>query len=518
MPDLRLSLYADEPDAAAPCPRDRQEPRRLFTREAKALTRRFSIVATQAMRLVCALSIVVSIGGSALAQTGTSGPPRLPAMPPPLPDIASENPPPPIADSRRIATPPPLPGARTSGPPALPRSESARDFRPSPPTLPPTSAPGAEPMQELLRLVRHDFHDKDTRGQPVEAFSMLLPDDWRVNGEVRWNGTPGTPSCLGTADAQLYLEAESPDGLWGFYIHPGAKLMWMDIRDGPPMFPGALPASAHFGAALEQMRQQARQPGSMCRVTANLTINSLVEEAYLPAVRRTWRIIGIEEMAEIRDHFDRIMRASVAPSQDMSHATFAVNYHIAFDTPSGAVEEEHLIVAWGSSMRIPTVDNTSVTEIEISGLPTFVSRFPAGRQKEARALIGSLAGTLRSSPRWDAAMAAHRAEMSRIAIDGARDRSRIWAETSQQISDIQMEGWRTRQASADRMMALTSDQIREITPMRDPQTGREYELPNDYSSFYTNPQGEILMSRDPGFRASDVFPHENWIRLEANPR
>ena len=76
------------------------------------------------------------------------------------------------------------------------------------------------------------------------------------------------------------------------------------------------------------------------------------------------------------------------------------------------------------------------------------------------------------SPRWADVMARHQREMTRIDRQGAIDVSRIWAETSAAISDMQKFGWQERRASADRMMAITSDQIREVRPLREPATGQ----------------------------------------------
>lgn len=348
---------------------------------------------------------------------------------------------------------------------------------------------------------------------------MLLPHDWTVSGEVRWMGAPGTPSCSATTDAQLYLQAESPDRLWGLYVLPSPKVMWLETQDTPsPMFPGMPPASAYFTPVLEQAVQTAHRPGSVCRVTSNPSVEALAEEAFFPTMRPGARVIERKDMAELRQRFEDMMREMTVQVDFMTSRAFATSYRIALDTPAGAVEEDHLFMAWGISSKIPLAGGSAYTSTQIGGAPVLASRYPAGRQKEAEAVLAPIAATLRTNPRWDAAMAAHRAEISRAARQGARDRSQIWSETSRQISDMQMEGWRNRQESSDRMMALTTDQIREVQPMRDPVTGREYELSNHYSSFYTNPQGEILMSRDPAFRASDLFPHENWSRLEENPR
>lgn len=443
----------------------------------------------------------------------TGAPPPLPRTlaPPPLPRTIAPPPlprtgPPPLT-GLRVHTPPPLPRLHSPGPPPIPRIAV-------PPPLPPQPA-AAQGLPATLRLVRHDFADPEGFGQPVDAYSMLLPHDWTVAGAVRWVGA-GLPPCTATRDAQLILAAESPDRRWGLYILPAPMVTWMDARMRPSMFPGLGSGPPPVHPMLEQMAQGQHRPGSVCRVSANASPAGLAEEAFLPLMRPGARVLERRDMPEVRRAIEAGIDTQAAPG--LRFQVFATQYRIALDTPAGPVEEAHLFIGQTVTTELPSADGTVLISVEVIGQPVMVSRYPAGLRAQAEPLLATLAGTLRANPRWDAAIAGHRRTITQMGMRSLQERSRIWADTSRQISDMQMQGWRERRDASDRGQAMMRDVIHGVQPLSDPATGREYELPNAYSSFYTNARGEILMSADPTFRAQDLFPHEDWTRLQANPR
>lgn len=444
--------------------------------------------------LVAALVAGVAVFSTSL-ETRSAEPPPLPtagasgrAGPPPLPKMG----------------PPPLPGRSTGAPPPI---RAAQDGHALPP---------------VLRLKQHVFYDRQGFGQAVEAAAVLLPNDWEVEGEIVWAGVSPTLSCM-ASDAQLVLQAGSADGLWGIEILPAPKTVWYELDlSGATLFPELTATLDHEALMLRPLMEQAQssmhRPGSFCRLTPRTGVEGLAEDAFLPGLRPDARIIDREPVPEVLAYVERELRQIPTAGLDVRMMPLAENYRLQRQTPAGPVEEMLLFSGWGMATRLPMADGAATISFDVTGMPVLLLRYPAGAREQAEPLSAAIFSSLRFSPRWEAAMAAHRAKMGEIARKGAADRSAIWAETSRQISDIQMQGWENRQRSADRMMALTSDQIREVRPLRDPQTGESFELPQHYESFYRNPQGELLMSTNPEFRAHELFPHENWVRLENAPR
>ena len=115
-------------------------------------------------------------------------------------------------------------------------------------------------------------------------------------------------------------------------------------------------------------------------------------------------------------------------------------------------------------------------------------------------------------------MAQHNSKMNQINIEGAKETQRILGGDERRDLRMQMEALEVpnaRQRPHDGLVARP-DPDGGRCEFRPPDT--EFRAPNAYSTFYRNPQGEFLMSADPNFRASELFPHESWTRLENNPR
>ena len=450
-----------------------------------------------------------------LAQAGT--------LPPPLPHASSAAPsvPPPLPGAT-TAAPPPLPGATSTQPSPPPLTATTRTAPPpaGPPPLPPARLAEPSPAS-LVRLKHQVFFDKSGFGRPVEAMAMLLPVEWTVTGEVLWANAAGAPSCM-NGDAQLVVRARSPDDTWGFEILPAPMLFWLWAdTSSPPMFPelGQMDVQGTYvRPILEQTARSYASPTSHCRVTPSIGIEGLVEEVLLPLHRPGARIVAREELSDIRrmlqDQFDR--DPNRLPYERLE--AVAGQYRISVDTAAGPVEEAIGIVARRSITAMPLGSGELTYNAYVFAQPVFVARYPSDRRETAEALLATITRSMAVSPRWADAMARHQREMARINRQGAANVSRIWAEASAAISDMQMSGWQERQASSDRMTAITIDQIREVQPLRDPATGQEFELSNHYETFYRNPAGEFLMSSDPNFTAAEHFPYETWTKLENVPR
>ncbi|WP_372425131.1 hypothetical protein [Salinarimonas chemoclinalis] len=455
------------------------------------------------------------------------GPPPLPVVggPPPLPAVGGR--PPPSPDARGRFGPPPLPGsARGIAAPVSPRSSPP----PSPPPLPETARRAGPPpladaaagvRPQTLRLVRRAFHDRSGFGTTIEAYTMLLPADWSVEGGVVWSGSPGAPTCMSNS-AQLIMEATSPGGRFGVAMLPAPTVSWMTTHGQPQPIPGleTMPNTLEMAAqgVNQDLARQWNRPGSVCRVTSRADEVGLSEEAFLRTVRPGARVIERGDLPQARATLQRTLDPMQAGGFGPPVEAFAFAVRARIDAPGGPLEERYEFFGIRNVTSIDSFDGITTVQIALSGQPVFALRYPAGRFAEVEPLARAIGASLRANPRWSAAMARHRAEIARINREGAAARSQIWRDVSREISDAQMEGWRMRSETEDRLQALSVDQIREVEPMRDPTTGTRFEVPNLYESVYRNPRGELVMSTDPTFDARTAFPDETWTRLDPDPR
>ena len=106
----------------------------------------------------------------------------------------------------------------------------------------------------------------------------------------------------------------------------------------------------------------------------------------------------------------------------------------------------------------------------------------------------------------------YKKEIARIRHKGNRDRMNTLNETSDNI----MNGWKSRNASMDRIQAQMIDAIHEQTPYRTP-TGETVKLPSFYDQVYTDGNGRYILNND-AFYNPNTDPsinNQNWQRIEA---
>lgn len=127
--------------------------------------------------------------------------------------------------------------------------------------------------------------------------------------------------------------------------------------------------------------------------------------------------------------------------------------------------------------------------------PNVGFRAPAGELQKNLPLFYAIANSLRMTPQWANMKATHTAKMNQIRAKGAADRSRIMAESHNEIMKIITDGYNERQAIQDKTHEKFINTIREVENYTTP-GGEQVQLPNHYSHVYTNNNGEYLLTND----------------------
>lgn len=78
--------------------------------------------------------------------------------------------------------------------------------------------------KDYLVLERRRFLDETRFDRPVEAFSMLFPRGWNIQGGVKWRGIQ---ECRGDIVSNQ-VKATSPDGAIQYEAMPSRTFTWTD--------------------------------------------------------------------------------------------------------------------------------------------------------------------------------------------------------------------------------------------------------------------------------------------------
>jgi hypothetical protein len=136
------------------------------------------------------------------------------------------------------------------------------------------------------------------------------------------------------------------------------------------------------------------------------------------------------------------------------------------------------------------------------------ARAPAGQLDARLPTLLSIAVTLRETPRWSAALAELQLELAKaktkamqIDFEARRQHYAQLAATRNEISDLQMQGWRSRQDSQDRMHKATIDAIRGTHDFRGGD-GTTYVVSNQFERAFVDHGGRVLLTNDVNYRPS----------------
>src|SRR5262249_32623654 len=98
-------------------------------------------------------------------------------------------------------------------------------------------------------------------------------------------------------------------------------------------------------------------------------------------------------------------------------------------------------------------------------------------------------------------------------IQGARDRSKIIAQSAEEQRKAIKEGYEGRQKSEARNAERFSDAMRGLQTFRNPSTGEDVKLDNSYAHAWVSGNGEYVLSSSPGFNPGQVL-QGSWTELQ----
>jgi hypothetical protein len=361
------------------------------------------------------------------------------------------------------------------------RSHSSR------PTQPPTSSP-AYVRLKMVRIV-----DNTGLSEPAEVMSMLIPADWKFEGQVNWH--PEKSSCPDTENiSSITFRVASSDGLLFFERFPNAFWMWItNSMAADPPCPLREPASAETYVA-EQLLPEVRPGAHILSVQPEREMSRVTTEL---AKQGNATAIGLGQRVTLKADCIR------------------VTYEYLID--GHAVQESMLGTLITMSNRRPAVisrkaDSGKYSDYySIHASDFYASRFPQEQSESSGVIFARILISSRANPRW---IAGRKEIVSRLRHDrdnstGALPRGRLPEMTDQQVADAYR-----RQAESRMPKARGYDpSVFPLEPFVDPKTNEMVELNGGFEYAWSNNLGEYILTNDSKFSPEVEFK-ENWTQLK----
>jgi hypothetical protein len=368
------------------------------------------------------------------------------------------------------------------------RSPYSRSHSPSDhPARPRTSSP-AYIRLKMVRIV-----DKTGLSEPSEVMSMLIPADWKFEGQVDWH--PENSSCPDPESiSSITFRVTSPDGLLFFERFPNVFWMWItnSMAADPP-----------------------------CPLHEPVSAESYVAEQLLPQVRPGAHILSAQPEREMSRVTTELVKRGNATAIGLGqHVTLKadcirVTYEYGID--GHPVEESMLGTLITMSNRRPTGISGKANSgrysdyYSIHASDFYASRAPQEQLESSSITFARILISSRANPRW---ITGRKEIVSRLRHDrensgGAVPRGRLPEMTDQQVADAYR-----RQAESRMPKARGYDpSVLPLEPFVEPKTNKTVELNGGFEFAWSNNLDEYILTNDSKFSPAVEFK-ENWTQLQ----
>jgi hypothetical protein len=323
----------------------------------------------------------------------------------------------------------------------------------------------------------------------VEAFRLLIPKTWEFKGGVTWRiDNPGTP-------ATIAFTVSNPEGQEAFEVFPNIPCYWTNQMMVTGFFP---PGSRYFG-------NEVRPPAPALEVLRDLVVPRY-REGVMP-----WEIVQQEHLPDLPAQLRANSPASTEGITSADGGRVRVRYH----SGDHEIEEDFFGVVEIASVSMPMLMGVA-EHVYWTADYLFSFRAVAGQLDRLADQFLSMVQSFRLNSVWFNRVTQASQFMIQNQIQHIRNvgqLSQIISQTNDQISDMIMSSYQSRQATMDRLSTQFSQAIRGVDEYYDPLQDQGVELPGGYDFAWSNSLGEYIVTDDPNFNPN-VETNLNWEKLK----
>lgn len=356
-----------------------------------------------------------------------------------------------------------------------------------------------------LRLKRAEVVDQHGFEKPLPAMSVLIPVDWTFQGEVKLAQRIGDPADL----VKLVFRTTSPDGRLAIELLPSWNWSWVD----DPMMRQAIQNQSAMAAQLGRAPTQMMPP---------MTARDFLSKVAVPKLRPGAKLLGIEPIPDLDPALQSQVKqaqalASQAGLQTRLRADEA-RARIQLAAGKAPAEEWITAVVITHATAMPTLTPGSgqmrqSATYQSSAESIYALRAPPGELPAHEKLFRTVISTVRVDPAWQARVTQVQASMSASNVQSAQDRSKIIAQSAEAQRRSIQGAYEAHQKAEDKSAERFSDAMRGLQTYRNPVTGEDVKLSNQYGHAWASGNGEYVMSDTPGFKPGDVL-QGHWTELQ----
>jgi hypothetical protein len=335
---------------------------------------------------------------------------------------------------------------------------------------------------EVLRLKKISVPDPMIGG---DAFTMLIPEGWKVEGGVQWQFQ------------------------W-------ANLVTGKMRAFDPKSSAVLEVLPVTPACFDESGRMFLQPGANYMgsyvIAPPRDVKQYVEAIFVPLFRKDvegLKVGALVPLPAVAKAVEKnVQEAGVAKRVESGKV------RLEYSTGGKAMEEDvYITLVQSRSQMVPGMVMWTCEH-------QYGFRAEKGKLDALAPLLQAMVSSVVVDLKWYAGYA----QVVALRNKGQMDQIRAAGELSRQISRNNDEmiasmrsSWQERQASEDRVYQQFSESVRGVETYKNAFDERPVELPSGYDSVWVNSSGEYVLSNEGGYDPN-VGSTLEWKRLEHAPK
>lgn len=353
---------------------------------------------------------------------------------------------------------------------------------------------------QRMRMVR--VMDREGWGEPVEAFRLLIPSDWKTDGGVRWVSDLGCPNNI----IHLEFRATAPDGVTGIEFLP--SYTWASSDD--PM--------------MQNIIQQQAQSRAGCQIGPVAGAVDFLRQMLVPQLRREASVVSAEPLPSattaLQRTFATINQQYATNGLQAMRTGDVGRVRLTYTIGSRDVEEwisasviANVSVGMNSAAALQGDYNATSRNYQLTGQEIQVARAPRGHLDSQASLFSLIFQSVQVNPRYVAAVTQFYANIGRINAQANADRARIWKEAQAHIEKTRRETNEYQQQVQGRINEQFGQTIRGVDSYIDPKSHERVELSAGYQNAWSNGKGEYILSESVNFDPRAAL-QEDWTMMK----
>ncbi len=322
----------------------------------------------------------------------------------------------------------------------------------------------------------------------LEAFSLLVPQNWQVHGGITWvMERPAAP-------VQIGLQLNNPHGLEAFEVFPNLYFSW---TNNPLTQLTKPPGSMYFGF-------EVRQP---------IPARDALRQFMLPRFRKIQDLSIINE-GSATELLQAIDQNQPIQAQGTQTTRDSARVRLHYFQNQHKVAEEMSCLTEYTRIHSPGMFGSGETVFWNISYPTSFRADPYNLENYAD-LYRAIFSSFKLNPAWMGLVQQVSQGLTSNTIQHIHQIgaiSRTISRNAEEIRNSNLAGWQERSASDDRIAEKFSQTIRGVDPYYDPNTGHNVELPSGYTQAWSTPLGEYILSEDPNFNPN-IGSNQTWTPL-----